>query len=278
MTTIAAVLTPGLIMNSSVETAMPSKAAHAMYDQSATIDPLLARLQRVADADLIVMHNAGREVLTCLSAIGRAASNPVARILRGGGEFYEDAHYPDGDIFDAATASQYYYHAHRVDSGEHGHFHTFIRAAGIPASMDPYVYTGTTPPPSGDDAICHLVALSMDANGLPTGVFTTNRWVTAETFYPAQCAIELSKSFRVDHADPCWATNRWLTAMLQLFRPQIIDVLHQRDARLVEWQRMYPDRDCFEDRELEVMSECAIDIDDQIAQIDAELARRNLSI
>lgn len=239
--------------------------------------PMTCDLSTVSDADLIAMQQAGNEVLTCLAALGRGASNPVAKMLRDAGQFYEDNHYPDGDVYDAATASQYYYHAHRAETGEHGHFHTFIRAAGIPADILPAPYSGSHPPPVGQDAICHLVAVSMNAAGLPVGLFTTNRWVTAETFYTAPNVITMLPTFKIDHAEPCWATNRWLSAMLHLFRPHIENLLRQRDETIAAWQAAHADSDCFEDRALEVTSECVIDIDAHIAAIDDELAKRPMT-
>lgn len=233
--------------------------------------PDLARLptERLED-----MSAAADEVIETLRVLGKAGLNTVGRMLEHQGDFIEEQHYPSDDVFDRETASQYYYHAHRSESGEHGHFHTFLRAAAIPDAIQPAPYDGDTPPPSGTDAICHFVAISMDANGLPVGLFTTNRWVTAETFYSAPDAIALLGKFRVDHAKPCWATNRWISAMMRLYRPQIETLLTARDAAIADWKRRHPDRDVFEDRELEVTSEIAIDLDADIAAVDAELATR----
>lgn len=218
------------------------------------------------------MKAAGEEVMTCLGAIGRSSSNPVARILKHAGPFYEDAHYPEDDVSDKTSGSQYYYHAHRGDA-EHGHFHTFVRVTGIPSGIEPAPYAGPSERPVGQDAICHLVAVSMNATGLPIGLFTTNRWVTAESFYAAADTIQILDRFSVDHADPCWATNRWLTGLLKLFRPQIIQLIQQRDVTIENWTKSHPG-DVFEDRDLEVTSETGIDIDDQIDAIETELAKR----
>jgi hypothetical protein len=226
-------------------------------------------------SELLAMRNAGLEVLTCLAALGRAQASPVAQMLKHGGAFFEEDHYPKGDVYDHPTASQYYYHAHRKVTGEHGHFHTFVRAKGIPPGISPAPYTGSTPPPSGDDAICHLIAVSMNAEGLPVGMFTTNRWVTAESFYSASDAITTLACFEVDHADPCWATNRWLTAMLRLFRPTISALIRARDTTISEWQTNHPNIDVFEDRSLEVTSEIAVDIDKQIDAVEAALSAHN---
>ena len=36
--------------------------------------------------------------------------------------------------------------------------------------------------------------------------------------------------FCIDHANPSWPTNRWITAMMRLFKPQITALLTHRDA------------------------------------------------
>lgn len=228
-------------------------------------------IERLAD-----MSAAADEVIETLRVLGKAGLSTVGRMLEHQGEFIEEQHYPSDDVFDRETASQYYYHAHRDGCREHGHFHTFLRAANIPATIKPVPYDGKEPPPSGDDAICHFVAISMDANGLPIGLFTTNRWVTAETFYAAPDAITLLSKFGIDHAKPCWAANRWISAMMRLYRPQIETLLTARDATIADWRNRHPGRDVYEDRELEVTSEIAIDLDADIAAVDVALtARRN---
>ncbi len=231
-------------------------------------------LTRLTVEELTRMSAAADEVIETLRVLGKAGLNTVGRMLEHQGTFIEEQHYPSDDVFDRETQSQYYYHAHRSDTGEHGHFHTFVRAGGIPADMQPAPYAGETPPPTGTDAICHLVAISMDRDGLPVGLFTTNRWVTDETFYAAPDAIRLLGTFRVDHASPCWATNRWLSAMVALFKPQIADLMVARDQAIGAWHAQFPDRDVFEDRELEVTSEIAIDLDAHIAAVDRALAAK----
>ena len=117
----------------------------------------------------------------------------------------------------------------------------------------------------------HLIAISMDAHGYPVALFTTNRWVTGEAWYSAEDVIPMVDLFKIDHAFPSWPVNRWATAMVQLFQPQIIDLIIERDATIREWQEQHPDREVFEDRELEVTSELEISVDDQIAAVRAAL-------
>ncbi len=236
---------------------------------TATTQPDLRCLPRHR---LEVMYKAADDVLDALRVMGKAGTNPVAQVLRHQGDFIELDHYPKGDVFDSESASQYYYHAHRSETGEHGHFHTFMRANGIPPGVQPAPYSGEAERPLGDDAIAHLIAISMNSVGLPTGLFTTNRWVTGETFYCAKSVIAMLDGFDVDHTHPCLATNRWISAMVRLFRPQIEMLLISRDRKIRSWQEQHQGRDVLEDRDLEVTSEIAIDIDEQAAMVDAALA------
>jgi hypothetical protein len=73
--------------------------------------------------------------------------------------------------------------------------------------------------PSDDQAIANRIAVSMDSWGYPIGLFACNRWVTAETWYPASALIEMLDWFAVDHAYPCWPVNLWLSTIFKLFRP-----------------------------------------------------------
>lgn len=220
------------------------------------------------------MSHAADDVLEALRLLGKAGTNPVAQVLRHQGEFIEFDHYPKGDIYDDETGAQYYYHAHRAETGEHGHFHTFLRVKGMPSGIKAAPYTGDADRPVGKDAISHLIGIAMDRSGLPTALFTTNRWVTGETFYAADAVIAMLDRFNIDHAYPCLATNRWITALVRLFRPQIEILVRRRDTAIEDWQRRYPDGDVFEDRRLEITSELHIDIDEQTARVDAVLKLR----
>lgn len=124
---------------------------------------------------------------------------------------------------------------------------------------------------------CHLIAISMDRLGVPIGLFTTNKWVTGESFYTARDAIRIIDRFSIGAPDPYPDTNRWITAMVQLFQPQIALLLDQRDRAIAAHAQRYPDRDPLDDETLEVTSEMAIDVDAQIAAVDAALECRAVS-
>ena len=62
--------------------------------------------------------------------------------------------------------------------------------------------------------------------------------------------------------------------MVTLFRPQIRELIHQRDIVVHRRKEAFPDRDVFEDREFEVVTECDVDLDAQMSTIEAMLSAR----
>lgn len=251
-----------------VTVTLTSKAS----SQAAASPRYTIELTKFTHQELEVMLAAGAEIAECYRVLRKAELNVVGEVLKGQGQFYEMTHYPEGDVYDGETHAQYYYHAHR--SGEHGHFHTFLRQKGMPAGVKPVPEAASRDWPKGDQALSHIVAISMDRYGSPTGLFTTNRWVTGETWYAAKDVCAMLNRFAIDQAYPSWPTNRWLTAMVRLFRPQIEVLLLERDARLKEWIAEHPDVDTFEDRNLEVLSEVKIDVDEQVEAIRTAFAAR----
>lgn len=228
-------------------------------------DPDLTALDHT---QLQTMKAAGFEVRRCMTALDKVGYNLVGEVLKGQGQFVRLEHYPKGDVYDRDSHCQYYYHAHR--DGEHGHFHCFLRAAGMPDGVAPVPEASSRDWPTGDKALAHLVAISMDRFGVPQGLFTTNQWVTGETWYPAADLLRMIDRFSVDHAFPSWPTNLWLTAMFRLFRPQITALITTRDTAFAAHANQ-SQADPFDDRNFETITECSIDIDRQMAAIDAAL-------
>ena len=231
-------------------------------------------LSRLPRGQLEAMLAAGEEILECYRVLRRAGLNIVGEVLRGQGDFIELNHYPDDDVFDRDSHSQYYFHAHRGLAGEHGHFHTFLRPPGMPQGMHPIAHAASEPWPSGRDALSHLVAISMDAYGYPIGLFTTNRWVTDEAWYADDDVASMLTRYRIDHASPSWPVNRWISAMFVLFRPQMAALLAARDAAIAAWAAQHPSADVFEDRQLEVTSQLPISVEDQMARVRSLLGAR----
>ncbi len=221
------------------------------------------------------MAEAGGEIRECYRLLRKGGGNVVGELLRGHGDFLEWEHYPPGDVHDSETHAQYYYHAHPAVGRvvEHGHFHTFLRARGMPAGISPAPVEGPGAAvegvDDGDSALSHLVAISMDAYGYPVRLFTTNRWVTGETWYAAADVIRMLDGFVMDLAYPSLPVNIWITAMLRLFRPEIEALIHARDGAIAARRAGAADDAVHEDRDLEVTSSLEISVEAQIARVAA---------
>lgn len=224
---------------------------------------------------LEAMLDGGAAVLRSQAALSRGGGNIVSAILDGQPGFYAEQHYPPGDAFDPTTGSQYYYHAHSAANpvdGEHGHFHTFLREGGIPPELRPLPQNGQPPP--GQEGLSHLVAISMDRFGQPVRLFTVNRWVTGETWYAAREVILMLDHFVVREGYPLPALNEWISGMVRLFRPEIIDLIQQRDIVLATSAAANP----LEDRSLEVMAALDISVERQIRRVRRALGGQPLNL
>jgi uncharacterized protein DUF6969 len=242
------------------------------------------------------MAAAGAAALDSLRALASKGRNLVSEALSGADVFYEWRHYPEGDVYDPGSHGQYFYHAHPPGeraASEHGHFHAFLRPRGMPTGVQPLMLPelaipdapaqpqGPVLPPARqpnqgeeNDKLSHLVAISMDDRGQPIRLFTTNRWVTGETWYGAQDVVRMLDRFAIGNSAPSAPLNRWLTAMFALFRPQMRALLVARDAAIMHWRRRHRGKvHVLEDRRLEVTSVVSIDLEDQIRQVEAALRR-----
>jgi len=242
------------------------------------------RLDNLTAERLARMEQAGALAIECEDALAATQDNVVTDVLRHQGAFTEWQHYPKGDVFDRSSHAQFYYHAHTADErvdGEHGHFHTFIRGGGIPAGIKPATLPGikkrTKRPAKPDDIICHVIGISMDVYGQAFRLFTTNRWVTGETWFHATDVISIADKFSIDHTQPSWPTNRWISAMVTVFRPQIDVLIDRRDAAMAAWAQKHPNKQqqketIYDDRNLNVTSQMWISLDEQLDAIEAARA------
>ncbi len=200
-----------------------------------------------------------------MRVLQKSGSNLVAEVLRTAPEFMEWEHLPPEDAYDGDSHSQYYYHAHpKSEEGtgphddEHGHFHLFLRGPGMPLEISPAPLPDAEPIDDPQDINTHLIGIGMNAAGAPIKLFTVNRWVTGETWFTADDVIALLPRFEMDTTVPSWPLNLWLTNMVTLFRPQIEQLIRERDAAIAAWQEHHPDENAYEDRRLEVTSSMKI--------------------
>jgi hypothetical protein len=239
---------------------------------------MTVKLAGAPTARLELMAMAGAELATAERALTRQETNIIARLLRDEGTFFEWDHFPAGDIYDPVSGAQYFYHAHGAAPktvGEDGKFHNLMPPAhsGAQRRASEHGHFHTFLRPTDSDPPCHVIAIAMDYHGRPNRLFTVNRWVTEEGWAEAPRLIALLDRFVIDVARPSRWVNRWLGAMLRLFRPQIEDLLRQRDHAIAEWGRRHPGVDAYAARELEILSQIDISLSAQIDTVARALAQ-----
>jgi hypothetical protein len=229
------------------------------------------------------MAVAAQVVSECRRVLAARNRNVVSEVTAGDVALSEWRHYPEGDAYDPKSHAQYFYHSHPALERlprEHGHFHTFLRAEGMPAGVAPLLLpeiavadVAALPPQAAPlkrgtkEEVSHLVAVAVDARGEPIRLFTTNRWVTGETWYRADDVIRMLERFAVNEPEPSATLNLWVGAMLRLFRPQIAALLRARDDTIVTWRRRRRTH-VFEDPTLEITSSLEINLDAHLVFLD----------
>jgi len=254
---------------------MPNLAPNPAPDHAPAPGPAPTTTDDLAEA-AFGLADAGAE----MAATGL---NPVTLAI---GTFDEDTpfeawtHYPSGDARDTDSGLQIYYHAHRED-GEHGHFHVFLRAGDDAASLTSLLKeepaskedgakddgaedtkaAAAVPKPIVAKDLIHVVAITMDPLGLPVQLFTTNYWVTGEQMITAEQLIPLLGRLRCSDAFEAPLANRWFNDFFTLYRDDVAQLLHERDAQLDKLG--YP----LEDREVEILSSKNISILDKMDEL-----------
>lgn len=164
-------------------------------------------------------------------------------------------HYPPDDAVCAISGARYFYHLHPEgdrDPGEHGHFHLFLPGAIVTGQHQQSDSAGSVDADSHD--LVHLVAISIDAAGLPCGLFTVNQWVTGDASVDAATIAQHLHRFSLTAAPGDPLVNAWLTALVQLCADDIVALLHARD-RAIAAQGIAGD-----DRSFEILSAMPLDL------------------
>jgi hypothetical protein len=226
----------------------------------------------------------------CRAILDERGATILHEVAGGVGNIPEWRRYPDGEVFDPVSHTQFFYHshpsaarAHQSGPAEHGHFHLFLRAEGMPSGVAPLllpelaVADAPVPPQAAPvkhgarDEVSHVVAIALDARGEPIRLFTTNRWVTGETWYGAEDVIRMLDRFKVESHGASALLSRWLGAVVQLFRPEIAGLLRQRDETVMGWRRRRR-TNVFEDSRLEITSLVDVDLDARLAAAEYHVA------
>lgn len=67
------------------------------------------------------------------------------------------------------------------------------------------------------NTINHFIGDTADQSRYPVGLFTTNRWITADNWYAAKYMSRMLDLFELDLAWPSWPVNIWIAAYCACF-------------------------------------------------------------
>jgi hypothetical protein len=228
------------------------------------------RLSAQPEEQRAVMRIAAQQLVDCYTALSERRAHLLSDML--GDELpHQWRHYPEDDVIDHAGGYQYFYHSHspqdRKSSEEHGHFHLFARMDKGVHCIDEQAEQRFLMRLGGKPVracTASLLCISIDSRGVPTDLFTTNRWVAGDHLLSAESTLRLIAGFRIKEAGPP-LVNRWIAAMTQIFWPQIEELLVSRDRMLARQAKRRRRSGLLDDEELEILSSIPIDIDTQVA-------------
>ena len=174
---------------------------------------------------------------------------------------------PADDAIDASGRYRWFYHSHapedRPAGSEHGHIHLFAQRAlwePLPETASARAFNELCGKPCSDADTRHLVAIGIDAKGLPISLFVVNAWVTGDLMLDAQATSQLLSNVALDtgYAE----MDRMIEAITRLCAQDVDVLLRQRDETLAR----HPSATVLQDERLEILAEVALDLDEKISR------------
>lgn len=206
--------------------------------------------------------SAAIDLVTSMQTLSSRGKQVVDCII-GAQEFIEWDHYPNADVRDNKHASQYFYHAHpglQRPFAEHGHFHIFIHAEELGLRRSDSRYS---PAPA------HLLAISMDPQGLPSGFFVVNRWVTKGPWLSQKQSERGLHHFQIKGRHGHKEINTFLRALIRLYHAPIMALIKQRDEIMQKLCVGRDRRSVFADKQIEVLCYHPIHLMDDITTLES---------
>ena len=108
---------------------------------------------------------------------------------------------------------------------------------------------------------CNLEPFKVEVNQEVKDGFDNN--------FIAEVIIEHLPDFNVDHTAEDDCVNRFVTAMVALYREEIAQLLRQRDTKHAELVAQFGEADAYEKASgIEVLSQIPIDLDEKLGSMD----------
>jgi hypothetical protein len=168
-------------------------------------------------------------------------TNAVLMVLSGVEHLETERRYPEAGLCFGHGHWRAYYHCHEAASmhaGEHGHFHLFTDI--------------------GDQSWAHVAGLSIDAEGQPLQWFAVNRWVTDGPWLTRDRFFDQLNWISAD--EEAGLVVNWLTALLQLYREPLYDLLCERDRQIKRLSQACGLEKTQENREIYLLARQSIEL------------------
>jgi len=173
----------------------------------------------------------------------------------------ETRQFPEDDVFDKVTGSQYFLHRHATGNIPASvHLHFFQR--WIPSELQLQ---------ESETITTHLAGLELNALGEPQAWFVVNQWVVGDYWQPADDTVGLFSTWKINDPDEGRGKDvpeichRWLETYVKLsLLTTIYPLLRKRDALLDQLVDSHPGTNVLEARSHEVLGYQRVDFPSQL--------------
>lgn len=216
------------------------------------------------------IKEAGLRLLQVYATLAKRGQHLLEDLLLGQPPM-QWAHYPENDASDE-HGYQWFYHSHspldRSGAKEHGHIHLFARRSLWGRRLQSgaeLAFWHLCGQPQENPPTRHLLTIGFDAKGLPISLFTVNSWVTGDLMLGRDLTLNLLERMILNTGHD--ALDTVITAVVQLCRDELRELLTRRDATLAE----HTGTDKLHDQEMELLSEIPIDLDNKLRSVTGSL-------
>lgn len=225
-------------------------------------------LKQQENIPLMALHRAATQSVIAWSKAVEDHGSLLQNWIQGQ-EVVTDQRYPLPDIVDRQRGYQFFYHAHRHGADEHGHLHLFYHAtqSGRRRYVNNELHSWVKTAPS------HLLAIGMDERGLPVSLFTVNQWITDGHWFDADTVMSMVQRFDMRIAGTYQHAAAWLTGLLGMYRPLILELLRTRDETLA---KAGGQPELLLNHDLDVLSYLPLDWEYDINTLEQEVGLRGL--
>jgi hypothetical protein len=215
-------------------------------------------------AEMKTLRSAGLRLLQTYADLSDTKGHLLDEVL-GDAMPLQWAHYPPDDAIDLSSGFQWFYHSHspedRPVGSEHGHIHLFARRplwSRRLQSRSEIEFCRISGRESTQAHTRHLLAIGLNAKGLPISLFTVNSWVTGDQMLSTKLTMQLLASIQLKTGYP--KVDAVIESVVHLCLPEVESVLQKRDAKLAS----FTGANKLQDLGLELLSELPIDLDEKL--------------